>query len=77
MKKRKLISILTLLLAVVFAFSLTACSNEVGTLESLQNEYGIVVDGGSFEEGSTLVLGTGTETFTLPFGCTSLPSFVT
>ena len=55
MKKRTLISILTLLLATVFAFSLTACNTEVGTLESLQNEYGIVVDGGSFEEGSTLV----------------------
>ena len=55
MKKRTLISIFTLLLAAVFAFSLTACNKEVGTLESLQNAYGIVVDGGSFEEGSTLV----------------------
>ena len=55
MKKRKLISILTLLLVAVFAFSLTACNKEVGTLESLQNEYGIVVEGGGFEEGSALV----------------------
>jgi len=55
MKKR--LSLLCLLLAViaVFAFSLTACNNEAGTLETLKNEYGIVVDGGSFEEGSTLV----------------------
>ena len=55
MKKRILISILTLLLVAVFAFSLTACNKEAGTLETLKNEYGIVVDGGSFEEGSTLV----------------------
>ena len=55
MKKRTLFSILTLVLVAVFAFSLTACNKEAGTLESLQNEYGIVVDGGSFEEGSTLV----------------------
>ena len=55
MKKRTLLSILTFLLVAVFAFSLTACNNEVDTLETLKNEYGIVVDGGSFEEGSTLV----------------------
>lgn len=52
-KKSRLVTIILLLIA-VFAFSLTACDKEVGTLESLQNEYGIVVDGGSFEEGSTL-----------------------
>ena len=55
MKKRTLFSILTLVLVAVFAFSLTACNKKVDTLELLQNEYGIVVDGGSFEEGSTLV----------------------
>ena len=55
MKKKSLLVTILLLLITVFAFSLTACNNEVGTLESLQNEYGIVVDGGSFEEGSTLV----------------------
>ena len=55
MKKKSLLVTILLLLIAVFAFSLTACNNEVGTLESLQNEYGIVVDGGSFEEGSTLV----------------------
>lgn len=55
MKKNSLLVTILLLLITVFAFSLTACNNEVGTLESLQNEYGIVVDGGSFEEGSTLV----------------------
>ena len=55
MKKKSLLVTILLLLITVFAFSLTACNNEVGTLESLKNEYGIVVDGGSFEEGSTLV----------------------
>ena len=55
MKKKTLLVTILFLLIAVFAFSLTACNNEVGTLESLQNEYGIVVDGGSFEEGSTLV----------------------
>ncbi len=55
MKKRTLISVLTLLLVVAFAFSITACKKEVGTLESLENEYGIIVDGGGFTEGSTLI----------------------
>ena len=55
MKKKSLFVTINLLLIVVLAFSLTACYMEVGTLESLQNEYGIVVDGGNFEEGSTLV----------------------
>ena len=55
MKKKSLLVTILLLLIAVFAFSLTACNNEVGTLETLKNEYGIVVDGGSFEEGSTLV----------------------
>ena len=55
MKKKSLLVTILLLLITVFAFSLTACNNEVGTLETLKNEYGIVVDGGSFEEGSTLV----------------------
>ena len=55
MKKKSLLVTIILLLIAVFAFSLTACNKEVGTLETLKNEYGIVVDGGSFEEGSTLV----------------------
>ena len=46
MKKKSLLVTIPILLIAVFAFSLTACTNEVGTLESLQNEYGIVVDGG-------------------------------
>ena len=55
MKNKSLLVALSLFLISVFVFSFTACNNEVNTLASLQNEYGIVVDGGSFEEGSTLV----------------------
>ena len=55
MKKKSLLVTIILLLIAVFAFSLTACNNGNTTLESLKNEHGIVVDGGSFEEGSTLV----------------------
>lgn len=55
MKKKSLFATILLLLIAVFAFTFTACENEVGTLKSLLNEYGIVIDGGGFEEGSTLI----------------------
>ncbi|MBQ9710378.1 MAG: hypothetical protein IJV67_07140, partial [Clostridia bacterium] len=55
MKKTTLISLLTFLFVFAFAFSLTACDSKAGTLESLKSEYGIVVEGGGFEKGSTLV----------------------
>ena len=42
MKKKSLLVTILLLSIAVFAFSLTACNNEVGTLESLQNEYGMM-----------------------------------
>ena len=54
MRKKFLLTTIILLL-VVFAFTFTACGSKNNTLESIENEYGIVVDGGSFEEGSTLV----------------------
>ncbi len=54
MKKKSLLITILLLISIV-AFSLTACNNAVSTLETLKNEYGIVVDGGGFKEGSTLV----------------------
>ena len=54
MKKKSLLTIL-LLLIVVLAFAFTACDGGNNTLESIKNEYGIVVDGGGFEEGSILV----------------------
>ena len=55
MNKKSILSSILLLFIAVFAFCLTACKNEVGTLKSLLNEYGIIVDGGGFEEGSILV----------------------
>ena len=55
MKNKSLLVTILLLLIAVFAFSLTACNKEGNTLESLENEYGIIVDGGGFEEGSVLV----------------------
>ena len=48
MKKKSLFATMLVLLIAVFAFSFTACDKEV---ETLQNEYGAVVEGGSFEEG--------------------------
>ena len=56
--KRILLTTALLLLIFVFAFSVVSCDEEADaptTLESLENEYGIVVEGGGFEEGSTLV----------------------
>ena len=55
MKKKTLLATILLIMIGVFMFSLTSCDMRVETLESLKNEYGIVIDGGSFEEGSTLV----------------------
>ena len=54
--KNKFLSVtIVLLLIVSFALSLTACHKRVETLESIKNEYGVVVEGGGFKEGSTLV----------------------
>ena len=55
MKKKFLLIIVCLFLIAVFAFTFTACNKTGVTLETLQNEYGIVVDGGNFEKGSTLI----------------------
>ena len=55
MKKKSLLVTILLLLITVFAFSLTACIKGADTLESIKNEYGVVVEGGGFKEGSTLV----------------------
>ena len=56
--KKTFLSTLTVLLISLFAFSFVGCGGEedvIKTLESLRNDYGIVLDGGSFEEGSTLI----------------------
>ena len=56
MKKRSLLTSILLFVIAVFVFSITACTpGGSTTLESLRNDYGIVVDGGGFQEGSTLV----------------------
>ena len=57
MKKKSLLVITLMLLIAAFMFSLTACEIKPagGTLESLQNQHGVTVKGGSFEEGSVLV----------------------
>lgn len=54
--KRSLFIGLILMIVMLLGIStFTACNNEAITLDKLQNEYGIVVQGGDFEEGSTLV----------------------
>ncbi len=50
--KKTLLTIAVLLLIAAFAFSLTACDKEVKTL---QNDFGAVVEGGGFKEGSLLI----------------------
>ena len=52
MMKKTLLTIAVLLLIAAFAFSLTACDKEVKTL---QNDFGAVVEGGGFKEGSLLI----------------------
>ena len=39
----------------IMTVTLIGCGDKVETLDSLKNEYGIIVDGGEFEEGSVLV----------------------
>ena len=55
MKKQALLTVVVFLLGAILLCSVTACGDEVSTLESLQNEHGVTVKGGGFEEGSTLV----------------------
>lgn len=55
MKKKSLLATILLLLIAVFAISLTACDDVAITLDKLQSEYGVVIEGGGFEEGSTLI----------------------
>ena len=50
--KRKLNLLLVLVIALVACLSLAACNT---TLEQLQNDYGITVEGGGFEKGASLV----------------------
>ena len=53
--KKLLLTITNFILIIVVSFFIAACKEESSTLDSLENEYGIIVEGGGFEEGSTLV----------------------
>lgn len=53
---------LVFLMMIAFSFVLTACNDQPVILDSLQNEYGVVIEGGKFEEGSTLVTNSVTTT---------------
>ena len=53
---------LVFLMMIAFSFVVTACNDQPVILDSLQNEYGVVIEGGKFEEGSTLVTNSVTTT---------------
>ena len=54
MKKNFKSLVFLFLMMITFSFVLTACNDQPVILDSLQNEYGVVIEGGKFEEGSTL-----------------------
>ena len=62
MKKNFKSLVFLFLMMIAFSFVLTACNNQPVILDSLQNEYGVVIEGGKFEEGSTLVTNSVTTT---------------
>ena len=62
MKKNFKSIVFLFLMMITFSFVLTACNDQPVILDSLQNEYGVVIEGGKFEEGSTLVTNSVTTT---------------
>ena len=62
MKKNFKSLVFLFLMVIAFSFVLTACNDQPVILDSLQNEYGVVIEGGKFEEGSTLVTNSVTTT---------------
>lgn len=50
--RKATLSVLTLILALTLCFGMTACSDE--TTDRLQTEFGAIVEGGNFEDGSVL-----------------------
>ena len=62
MKKNFKSFVFLFLMMITFSFVLTACNDQPVILDSLQNEYGVVIEGGKFEEGSTLVTNSVTTT---------------
>ena len=53
--KKSLFKIFSFIWSFILVFSLASCGSVENTLESLQNEYGVVIEGGDFLEGSILV----------------------
>lgn len=54
--KRSIFIGLILMIVMLLGISmLTACNNGAITLDKLQSEYGVVIEGGGFEKGSTLI----------------------
>ena len=62
MKKNFKSLVFLFLMMIAFSFVFTACNDQPVILDSLQNEYGVVIEGGKFEEGSTLVTNSVTTT---------------
>ena len=53
--KKTLLTIISFIGVIVSTLVLAACNNEPVILDSIQNDYGVIIEGGKFEEGSTLV----------------------
>ena len=53
--KKSLSAIICMIGVIILTIALSACGSEEKTLDTLENEYGIVVEGEGFEKGSTLV----------------------
>ena len=53
--KKTLLTIISFIGVIVSTLVLVACNNEPVILDSIQNDYGVIIEGGKFEEGSTLV----------------------
>ena len=53
MRKKSLLIVFYILIVFIFAIFLTSCNES--TVEELINDYGIMLEGGSFEDGSILV----------------------
>ena len=53
--KKTLLTIISFIGVIVSILVLAACNNEPVILDSVHNDYGVIIEGGKFEEGSTLV----------------------
>ena len=53
--KKVLLTVINFIWIILFAFFLASCVNDANTLDSIENEYGVSIEGGSFLEGSLLI----------------------